>query len=121
MEATVEILRGGWRLSRILPVTGRVLCTAGYPESPGEGVGRVGQLRILITHSTQPLVKWVRPGADFEPRDFSFATRKKSFLFSACFCLLREDITVKPGLALNLKQFCPSSLSAGIISMYYYT
>lgn len=36
MEATVGILGGRSRPSRVLPVTGKVLDTAGYPESPRE-------------------------------------------------------------------------------------
>lgn len=79
-------------------------------------VGQVSQLRILITQNTQPMVKWVRPGPHvcqmiLNPRTSVLATRGKGFFFSLC--LLKEDLTVKSRLGLNLKHFCPRSLTAG--------
>lgn len=48
---------------------------------------------------------------DFKPQDFSFGHKGEGIFFSLC--LLKEDLTVKSRLGLNLKHFCPRSLTAG--------
>lgn len=82
-EATVGIPREDQRLSRILLVTGKVLDTAGYPESPEGQRGRKSQSPENFHHTqhTMPgqmgVIRNPCLPTGFKARDFSFATRKK--------------------------------------------